>query len=155
MIRAAPLALVALALVAAHPAANRQARGAKPAPPPTLLAVCNDIKGKIFGVSPRRGWDNDRLPASVSFVRGPGDRVDILSADRSIAEPGLAIRLTHHSADFSFFILTGTYRQARVDTWAVTFEPGGAGRLIWTALSTHMPPTDTTQGALYTATCTR
>ena len=31
----------------------------------------------------------------------------------------------------------------------------GHGRLLWSTMVSHMPPTDTTQGALYTGICTR
>jgi hypothetical protein len=143
------LLLVAPVLVAAKRPAKR------PAPPPTVLAVCTEIKGKVFGVSPRHGWDNDRLPGALTFVRTAAGRVEILSNDRTAVAPGSAIRLTHHSRDFSYFILTAAHQQARVDTWQVTFEPDGRGRLLWSTMVSHMPPTDTTQGALYTATCTR
>ena len=160
MRRAAALLLLAPALLAARPAphratAPRRAAAPRAATSPTLLALCTDIKGKVFSVAPKHGWDNDRLPGSVSFMRGPKGRVDILVADRNVAEPGLTVRLTHHSADYSYFILTGIYQESRVDTWAVTFEPGGTGRLVWSSLSTHAPPTDATQGALYTGTCSR
>ena len=146
MKRAALLLLLALPLVAAK---------RTKAPAPAVLAVCADIKGKTFGVSTKPGWDNERLATTLSFVRGPKGRVDILADGKPWREPGLTIRLTHHSRDFSYFILTGTFQQARVDSWQVTFDPDGRGRLLWSSLASHTPPSDITRAALYAATCTR
>lgn len=144
MKRAALLLLLALPLVAA-----------KRAKPPAVLATCADIKGKTFAVSVKPGWDNERLTTTLSFVRGPKGSIDILADGKPLREPGLDIRLTHHSRDYGYFILTGTFQQARVDTWQVTFDPDGRGRLLWSSLASHLAPSDVTKGTIYAATCTR
>lgn len=146
----AALLLLAVPLLAAKPAR----RTAKPASA-IVLATCADIKGKTFSMAPKPGWDNERVAATLSFVRLPGGKVDVLADGRPWREPGLTLRLTHHSRDFAYFILTGTFQQARVDTWQVTFDPDGRGRLLWSSLSSHMPPSDVTRAALYAATCAR
>ena len=138
-------------LVAAKPAARRDARPA----PPLILATCTELKGKAFAVSPKSGWDNERLSPTLTFTRTSKGQVDILLDGQSIRQPGMVLTMTHHSRDFSYFILTAKWQQARVDSWQVTFEPDGHGRLLWNTLRSHMPPGDVTSGALYVASCTR
>lgn len=148
MMRAAALLLLALPLVAARPAPRRLAS-------PAVLATCTDLKGKTFAVSPKSGWDNERLGATISFTRTAKGQIDILSDGQSIRQPGMTLAMTHNSRDFAYFIVTARWQQARADIWQITFEPDGRGRLLWSTLRSHMPPGDVTSGALYVASCTR
>lgn len=142
--------LMGAVLAAAATSANAQ----------TVIATCKEPKGKLHSVNPRRGWDNFRHSGMVlTFTRDRFGRPDILIRDRqrltSLRKDGASLRLSYHSKDFSYFIITAMYQQARVETFQVTFGPDGKGRLLWSSLQSHMPPRDVTMGMLLAANCSR
>lgn len=133
--------------------------GAAPAPTPSVIAVCTDPKGRGFETAPARGWMFNRLKGAVlTFSRDRAGRPDIVIRDKSrsvsLARGGAKLTLTHQARDFNYFILTAVYQQAQVDTFQVTFLPTGKGRLVWTSVQSHLPPSDETRATFLVAECT-
>lgn len=130
------------------------------APREVVLATCTDIKGRIFQTNPDKGWGYRRLKGSVvSFVKERSGRIDVIVNNglraASLRRDGATLRMTHNSRDYSYFVLTGTWQAAQVDSFQVTFLPNGKGRLVWNSLRSHMPPQDETMATMLTGTCTR
>lgn len=141
------MASVALALLSALPA---QAQ--------TVMAVCTDPKGRGFDTTPAKGWVFNRLKnATLMFTRDRAGKPDILIRDAtrsvSLARDGAKLTVTHHSRDYSYFIITAVYQQAQVDTFQVTYLPDGRGRLVWTSVRSHLPPRDETRATFLVAEC--
>ena len=141
------MASAALALLSALPARAQ-----------TVMAVCTDPKGRGFETTPAKGWMFSRLKgATLTFTRDRAGRPDIQIRDRtgtvSLARDGAKLRVTHHSRNYSFFIITAVYQQAQVDTFQVTYLPSGKGRLVWTSVRSHLPPKDETRATFLVAEC--
>lgn len=131
-----------------------------PAHAQTIMAVCTDPKGRGFETTPARGWAFSRLKdATLMFTRDRAGRPDVLIRDKarsvSLARDGAKLTVTHHSRDYSYFIITAVYQQAQVDTFQVTYLPSGKGRLVWTSVRTHLPPKDETRATFLVAECSR
>jgi hypothetical protein len=136
------------------------ALGASSASAQTVMAVCNDPKGRGFETSPGRGWVFNRMKGSVLlFVRDRLGNPEILIRDpnrsASLARDGARLRITHHSRDYSYFIVTAIYQRAQVDTFQVTFLPNGRGKLVWSSVQSHLPPRDETKSSFMVADCSR
>lgn len=124
----------------------------------TIMAVCTDPKGRGFETMPARGWAFSRLKdATLMFTRDRAGRPDILIRDKarsvSLARDGAKLTITHHSRNYSYFIITAVYQQAQVDTFQVTYLPSGKGRLVWTSVRTHLPPRDETRATFLVGEC--
>ena len=141
------MASLALALLSAVPARAQ-----------TVMAVCTDPKGRGFETTPAKGWVFNRLKnATLMFTRDRAGKPDILIRDAtrsvSLARDGAKLSVTHHSRDYSYFIITAVYQQAQVDTFQVTYLPNGRGRLVWTSVRSHLPPRDETRATFLVAEC--
>jgi len=126
----------------------------------TVMAICNDPKGRGFQTNPARGWTFDRRrDATLIFSRDRANRPEIMirDANRSVnlARDGAKLAITHHSRDYSYFIITAVYQRAQVDTFQVTFLPNGKGRLVWSSMKSHQPPRDETTSSFLVADCSR
>lgn len=131
-----------------------------PARAQTVMAVCTDPKGRGFDTTPAKGWVFNRLKgATLMFTRDRAGRPDILIRDQarsaSLARDGAKLTVTHHSRDYSYFIITAVYQQAQVDTFQVTYLPNGKGRLVWSSVRSHLPPKDETRATFLVAECSR
>ena len=131
-----------------------------PANAQSVMAICNDPKGRGFQISPAKGWVFDRLKSGVLiFSRDKAGRPEIMIRDAkgstNLGRDGAKLTITHHSRDYSYFIITAVYQRAQVDTFQVNFLPNGKGRLIWSSMKSHQPPRDETEGVFLVAECSR
>lgn len=131
-----------------------------PARAQSVLAICNDPKGRGFVTSPSSGWTFERFKDAVLiFSRDKAGRPEIMIRDTresvNLAREGARLTLTHAARDYSYFIITAVYQQAQVDTFQLTFLPNGKGRLVWNSMRTHLPPKDETKGTFLVAECSR
>lgn len=131
---------------------------AAPARAQTVMAICNDPKGRGFESNPARGWVFNRMKGAVLiFSRDRAGRPEIMIRDKqrsvNLAREGARLAVTHHSRDYSYFIVTAVYQRAQVDTFQVTFFPNGKGRLVWSSMRTHLPPRDETGATFLVAEC--
>jgi len=131
-----------------------------PASAQTVMAICNDPKGRGFQINPAKGWVFDRLKNGVLiFSRDKAGRPEIMireaKGSANLGREGAKLTITHHSRDYSYFIITAVYQRAQVDTFQVTFLPNGKGRLVWTSVKSHLPPRDETSSAFVVAECSR
>lgn len=145
------LLLASIPLASGHVAA---------APRDVVLATCTDLKGRTFQTSPDRGWGYLRMKGTVlSFIKDRSGRVDVVVGSglraTSLRREGAAIRITHSSRDYSYFVMSAAWQAAQLDSFQVTFLPNGKGRLVWNSLKSHMPPGDETNASMLTGTCTR
>jgi len=125
-----------------------------------LLANCTNIKGKLYALTDKPGWTNQRAPIkALLFYKSPKKPLEIYMDDgyttRNILDLGARLTVLHAARDYSWFIASANYRQLQTDNFQLIFDEKNKGHLIWTRMRLHTPPQDRSDTAMFIGQCTR
>jgi hypothetical protein len=124
-----------------------------------LITTCGEANGKAYYLEPaNHGWVDDGVSGGMtSFLRYPDGTYDLLFRDkigtRSARQDGATVAKVFGDDNKMLTIIVAYLATSVIETYQLTLDGNGRGRLIWSNIKNRSGTMGITRGMLLVSDC--